>query len=282
MRGTRLLAMMMSLGKTRNLANSSKIPNDKDALDNVTITDSRAFHAFGSDVISLMQAKVLTWSDLTETQLLYILQSSSKYEAREKLQQAMKLIDTDDDLKAEILLDLHFNTLLFAQEQGFSIEKISTLVSLVKIIHEMAAGERQPLERSWEHAKSQLLRHTVQRPPFSMAMFSLSDLHMITQYFLHTYYKHYKLYQYAFTPNYIVDLEQITNDDVVELPPPLPSLKEARTQEERDADLLKLQLELEEIERKICQSEVLAREAAIAASIEAAYRGRQKANNLGA
>jgi hypothetical protein len=32
-----------------------------------------------------------------------------------KLQQAMKLVDTEDDLKAEILLDLHFNTLLYQE-----------------------------------------------------------------------------------------------------------------------------------------------------------------------
>lgn len=37
------------------------------------------------------------------------------------------------------------------------------------------------------------------RPPYSLGLFTLVQAQAITQWFLRTYYMHYKLFQYAFT-----------------------------------------------------------------------------------
>lgn len=123
----------------------------------------------------------------------------------------------------------------FAQEQKFTMEKISTLVSIVKAVHTQSTGNetnnpldfwvccytskelmleimwpnihqwsfrkleevqmggfymvavgRLAMDKSWEKTKQILLTHSVQRPPFSVSVFSLADLQAITHYLLHT------------------------------------------------------------------------------------------------
>lgn len=39
-----------------------------------------------------------------------------------------------------------------------------------------------------------------QRPPFSLGLFSSDEVKMIMTYVLDTYFRHFKLYKYAFTP----------------------------------------------------------------------------------
>ncbi|KAL3691006.1 hypothetical protein R1sor_004657 [Riccia sorocarpa] len=62
------------------------------------------------------------------------------------------------------------------------------------------------------------------------------------------------------------------NLDLHEVPPAIPALKSAEPETEREAHLIKLQRELEEVDRKLKETEQIAHEAAIAASIEAAYK----------
>ena len=44
-----------------------------------------------------------------------------------------------------------------------------------------------PMDLSWEKTKKILLTHSVQRPPFSISIFSLADLQAISHYLLHTF-----------------------------------------------------------------------------------------------
>lgn len=44
-----------------------------------------------------------------------------------------------------------------------------------------------------------LLAHSVQRPPYSIGLFSHSEFQRILTWALDSYYRHYKLYQYAYT-----------------------------------------------------------------------------------
>jgi hypothetical protein len=47
--------------------------------------------------------------------------------------------------------------------------------------------------------KDLLLAHSVQRPPRSIGLFSLQEFRAILDWGLDTYFRHYTLYQYAFT-----------------------------------------------------------------------------------
>lgn len=58
------------------------------------------------------------------------------------------------------------------------------------------------MERSFEFFKELLLRHSVQRPPFSVGLFSFQEMKAITEWMMDSYYRHYKLYQVRTLPTY--------------------------------------------------------------------------------
>ena len=54
-------------------------------------------------------------------------------------------------------------------------------------------------DSSFEMFKTLLLRHAIQRPPHSLAIFSLQDVKDIDLFVLDTFYRHYDMYKYALT-----------------------------------------------------------------------------------
>lgn len=118
--------------------------------------------------------------------------------------------------------------------QNFTDEKLSTLLGLTRAVHVKAVAERQALSRAFEHLNSALLRHSVHRPPWSAAVFSLADMKAISRWFIQTYFAHYKLYQYTFTPRVLLDMSTHTAASLLEAPPQLPPLSDAITEEAHD------------------------------------------------
>eukprot|EP00741_Cyanophora_paradoxa_P005214 tig00000852_g5054.t1 len=106
----------------------------------------------------------------------------------------------------------------------FSVEKTSAFFSIVKANHAKLEEENLGLKKSFEFFQSLLIRHSVQRPPFSVGLFSLPDVKLITDYVVDTYYRHFKLYQHAFTRLPVLDVD--STDTLVELPPFFPPLSE--------------------------------------------------------
>ena len=43
--------------------------------------------------------------------------------------------------------------------------------------------------------QEKLLTHSVQRPPYSVGIFTLHDMQQLTEYFTDTYFRHYNLYK---------------------------------------------------------------------------------------
>ncbi len=56
-----------------------------------------------------------------------------------------------------------------------------------------------PVDRAFTLFKDLLLRHSVQRPPASVGLFTLEEFKAVLEWGLDTYFRLYKLYQYAFT-----------------------------------------------------------------------------------
>lgn len=56
-----------------------------------------------------------------------------------------------------------------------------------------------PVDRSFQLFKELMLQHSVQRPPYSIGLFSLQEFKKVLEWALDTYYRYYKLYQYVFT-----------------------------------------------------------------------------------
>lgn len=85
------------------------------------------------------------------------------------------------------------------QSLGLQDDKLSGLFSIVKDVHTRSTEQRLQVDISFTSFKELLLAHSVQRPPYSTGLFTLQEMKDILNWMLDTYYRHYKLYMYAFT-----------------------------------------------------------------------------------
>merc|ERR1712196_218655 len=76
--------------------------------------------------------------------------------------------------------------------------------------------------------------HSVEHPPYSIAIFSPNDLKAIMDYATDTYYRHYHLYSYLFTPRQLLELKP--TPAVLEQPPVLPPLAQGTLQAQLEGD----------------------------------------------
>lgn len=176
----------------------------------------------------------LTWADLSESALLDILMLRDKKPnapktCREALARAVGLVPppgspskrsaappstTEEvesseesspeggaaELRVEIELDLLEDAIEVCQAMQFDLAKMSTFFSIVKQLHTRAVRERLPVDVAFTLAKDLLLSHAVHRPPYSIAVFSLKDTQNLSAWLLEHYFRHYKLFHYAFVP----------------------------------------------------------------------------------
>ncbi|XP_031572549.1 coiled-coil domain-containing protein 189-like [Actinia tenebrosa] len=151
--------------------------------------------------------RVLCWVDLTLENVDEILKSKSADETQSILADIFKIKDHKEELRSGILIDLYYYSIQFAKDNNFTKEQISAFFSIIKCIHEMAIdtpfGNVKPV---FEYTKDLILCHSIKRPPFSIALFSTDQVKNITTYIVNTYFRHYKLYKYAFTPKVRLDL----------------------------------------------------------------------------
>ncbi|KAM6897045.1 cilia- and flagella-associated protein 119 [Xenentodon cancila] len=109
--------------------------------------------------------------------------------------------------KRRLLLELYVQTVLFCRENKLNKEQTSALLSIIKSVH--AANIDTPLnniELCFTYCKELLLCHSVRRPPFSVDLFSYEEANCILKYINKNYFRHYKLYKSAFTPQVKLDL----------------------------------------------------------------------------
>mmetsp|Transcript_18083 Transcript_18083/g.39546 ORF Transcript_18083/g.39546 Transcript_18083/m.39546 type:complete len:214 (+) Transcript_18083:120-761(+) len=145
-------------------------------------------------------------------------------------------------------------------------ERKSAFFSIVKVNHFKAVEERLTLEKSFAYFKQILLQHSVQRPPYSIGMFSFQGVKDMTDWMIDTYFRHYKLYQYAFTQRFTLDLSEVP--PLLETCPalvPLDSALNSRKWQEHLDELARQQAEQEEQERVASEEAAeAARQAALA------------------
>ncbi|KAJ3207118.1 hypothetical protein HDU67_007673 [Dinochytrium kinnereticum] len=112
----------------------------------------------------------------------------------------------DESERTGIVLDFYYYTLDFAKEQRFTPNKTSALFSIMKQTHERTISSPfVHMDKDFAFFKDLLLKHSIQRPPFSEKIFSLSELKAITDYALNTYFRHYVMYKYVFTKKVRLD-----------------------------------------------------------------------------
>ncbi|KAM6452836.1 cilia- and flagella-associated protein 119 isoform 1-T1 [Liasis olivaceus] len=186
------------------------------------------------------KAKICMWKYLDVHSMDLINDAGTPDELKRLLSELFDLKDFESNPRSAILLDLYFYTIQFSQEQGFSREQTSAFFSIVKDVHEACVETPLPnVEECYNYFSELVFCHSIRRPPFSIDLFNQDQLVLLTDYMINTYFRHYKLYKYAFTPQVRLDISFTYTG----LPEPEP---EEATAESTETALSPLQEELEE------------------------------------
>lgn len=176
-------------------------------------------------------ATALTWADLDRTQTTQLCRVEPwTYENVSRLLSEFLELDPTTP-QGEILMKLYFLNMRFSVENRFSAEKASTLFSVLKLVHFTSMDRCLTAEQSVAELKQVLVAHAVERPPYSVGVFSAEDMRQVMDFAADSYYRHYKLYRYVFTARRLLDFS--IKPDGVEVPPPILSLADATA----DADV---------------------------------------------
>lgn len=166
------------------------------------------------------RAKVCVWADLNVDDVDRINESLNSDHVRQVLADIFHLDDFRTNLKNGIIMDLYFYTIQFAKDNNFSREKISTVFSIVKKTHEVCIETPfGNVDQTFNYFKELVLCHAVNRPPHSIELFNADEVRKITEYTVNTYFRHFKMYKYAFTPLVRLDLS-LSYVGVPVTPPP--------------------------------------------------------------
>lgn len=154
--------------------------------------------------------RLCTWEDLSFSdaeQLLEICSDTENLQA----QLSSRLGRGENgksDKQALIELDLFTYAILFCKKHAFSPEQLSAFFTILKSVHSMCISTPYDnFQDSFVYFRELLLRHSVHRPPFSTSLYGLTKVKAITDYVLSTYFKHFKLYKYAFTKRVQLNLK---------------------------------------------------------------------------
>ncbi|XP_060029071.1 cilia- and flagella-associated protein 119 isoform X4 [Erinaceus europaeus] len=128
-------------------------------------------------------------------------------EMREVLAKLLGLDCPAENLREAIILDLFSHAVIFCRQQGFSLEQTSTVCAMLQDLHKACvATPLGNLEECYRYFTSVLFCHGVRRPPFSINLFKEEQLLALADYVVNTYFRHFKLYKYVFTPQVQLDL----------------------------------------------------------------------------
>eukprot|EP00803_Ostreobium_quekettii_P005148 evm.model.scf_283.5 EVM.evm.TU.scf_283.5 scf_283:47447-48247(+) len=201
-------------------------------------------------------AASLAWRDLKQNHLAALLAAPAAGKPPRVLLASFLAIDDPSNPRSAIELDLLVHALNFGRSACLHDDQLSALVSIAKDVHAASVEGRMTLDASFSRLKETLIRHSVDRPPFSVGLFTLQQVRKITDWMLDTYYRHYKLYQYAFGDRVTLNFDTTHVGSRVEAPLPIPPLADSITEEEHEA------IEAEKAERKREEDERMAAEEA--------------------
>ncbi|XP_058425595.1 cilia- and flagella-associated protein 119 isoform X3 [Diceros bicornis minor] len=155
----------------------------------------------------LPQPRICMWKYLDIHSMQRLEKTANVQEMREVLAKLLGLGGPEQSLRDAITLDLFSHALIFCRQQGFSLEQTSTVCALLQDLHKACvATPLGNVEECYRYFTSVLFCHGVRRPPFSINLFKEEQLLALADYVVNTYFRHFKLYKYVFTPQVRLDL----------------------------------------------------------------------------
>jgi len=180
-----------------------------------------------------LDPKICVWSDLTTEHLDVVFSATTNENLMSVLADICKIED-GEDIKNQILLEFYFHTIQFAKSKGMNYAQTSSLFTIMKLVHAMCTSTPYNNNKAtFAYFKQLLVKHSLQRPPYSVGVFNVNQVQAITDYALNTYFRHFDMYKYAFTPKVRVDIS-FHYDGIPETPEPVeePVLTQPPVQQE--------------------------------------------------
>ncbi|KAK2964975.1 putative Flagellar C1a complex subunit C1a-32 [Blattamonas nauphoetae] len=178
-------------------------------------------------------SRSLVWKDLNINQIEQILNIIDDREESERRLAELFDLSLEPEHSDGIILDFYYFNLVFAIEQNFTAEKLSTFFSLMKDTFYRSMDDPNINEDSALNMfKTSLIDHSVHRPPFSVQIFSFDDVEKIADFAVNSFFEHFKMYQYVFQPKEILSLTTTDIFRAITHPPSFPPLKESLPEEE--------------------------------------------------
>ncbi|XP_054389210.1 cilia- and flagella-associated protein 119 isoform X1 [Pongo abelii] len=155
----------------------------------------------------LPRPRICMWKYLDIHSMHQLEKTTNAEEMREVLAELLELGCPEQSLRDAVTLDLFCHALIFCRQQGFSLEQTSAACALLQDLHKACiATPLGNVEECYRYFTSVLFCHGVRRPPFSIDLFKEEQLLALEDYVVNTYFRHFKLYKYVFTPQVRLDL----------------------------------------------------------------------------
>ncbi|KAM6165514.1 cilia- and flagella-associated protein 119 [Erethizon dorsatum] len=210
-------AMQTGIGVRTELATAASAPVEADEDPDVNLFPP-----------PLPQPRICMWKYLDIHSMHRLEKTASVEEMREVLAELLEIGWPEQSLRDAITLDLFSHALIFCHQQGFSLEQTSAACALLQDLHKACvATPLDNVEECYHHFTTALFCHGVRRPPFSIDLFKEEQLLALADYVVNTYFRHFKLYKYVFTPQVQLDLSLT----YMGLQPPKPWPEEKQDQE---------------------------------------------------
>ena len=160
---------------------------------------------------ALYNVEYCIWSDLSYAECERLLDRVNSHDDIKTILQGMLKADVTMEtacrLQAQIITDLYAYGVIFARKSNYSPIQLSTLFSILKRVHEACISTPfDNLDTTMKMFQELMVKHSVERPPYSTSVFNIAEVKAITDYVLTTYFKHFKLYKFAFTKKVRLDL----------------------------------------------------------------------------
>lgn len=158
------------------------------------------------------------YTRLNQNETKNLKKSKTNIEERRALATIFKLnslLEGGQPSQIELLkLDFAYMNYDFCKQHAFSNEQTSTCLAILDhVFNEMLNSSLKP-EQGLKLLRTILSDHTCQRPPFSIFIFTETEVQAIVDFSLTSFLRHFYLYEYAFKPR----VELVLRTDLPELP----------------------------------------------------------------
>mmetsp|Transcript_58093 Transcript_58093/g.101691 ORF Transcript_58093/g.101691 Transcript_58093/m.101691 type:complete len:344 (+) Transcript_58093:49-1080(+) len=144
------------------------------------------------------QEQPLTFTDIPRTEMEE-LQAAKTYDAAVAVLSKCLRLSPVQGFQSDILVEFHYHNFAFCQRSGFCAEKTSTLISIFKVVHTKAVVEEKLPEQDARFLFDELVdRHSQQLPPYRVGVFSREEAAAIKAFAARTFFRHYKMYAFAY------------------------------------------------------------------------------------